>query len=235
MSIDDGTSCDEASDVTQIDASVTAGIVSNRAIHDGDEPETAEDDLGDSEVDADGVDDDIDAHEGDVARRKNGRPRRQVSTKQLEDEGEVGADYLEELLDIADLDGDIDIDVENDRASISIVAEGDATRSLKKLVGTDGAVLEALQELTRLAIHSRTGEHSRAMLDIAGYREARRERLRSDARAAIDEVLGGIEKVVMDPMNPFERKIVHDVVAEAGLLSRSTGEEPNRRVVIQNS
>ncbi len=144
----------------------------------------------------------------------------------LENEGEIAADYLEELLDIADLDGDIDTYSEGGRAHVSIVTEGD------ELVGRDGEVLEALQELARLAVMTETGHRSRLMLDVAGYREKRRRVLQDLAQDAVAAVNDSGEAVRLAPMNPFERKIVHDVVAAAGLVSESEGEEPQRRVVV---
>ena len=137
----------------------------------------------------------------------------------LEEEGELAADYLEELLDIADLDGDIEIDVENGRASVEIVA--DDPDALDRLVGDDGEVLDALQELTR-----------RLMLDIAGFRAERKEELQDITREAIARVRATGEAVKLDAMNPFERKVCHDVVADEGLTSESEGAEPHRRVVI---
>jgi spoIIIJ-associated protein len=145
----------------------------------------------------------------------------------LEREGEIAADYLEELLDIADLDGDIDMDVERDRAIVSVVG-GD----LDDLVGRDGVVLEALQELTRLAVLTSTGQRSRLMLDIGGYRAGRRAVLTELGRTTAQTVTETGEKVRLAAMSPFERKIVHDAVAEAGLRSESEGEEPNRCVVV---
>jgi spoIIIJ-associated protein len=145
----------------------------------------------------------------------------------LEREGEIAADYLEELLDIADLDGDIDMDVERDRALVSVVG-GD----LDDLVGREGVVLEALQELTRLAVHAQTGARSRLMLDIGGYRAGRRAVLSELGRSTAATVQSTGEPVRLEPMTPFERKIVHDAVAEAGLRSESEGEEPQRRVVV---
>ena len=147
--------------------------------------------------------------------------------KQLEAEGDIAADYLEELLDIADLDGDLDMDVEGDRAAVSIVGTG-----LDALVGDDGSVLEALQELTRLAVYRETGQRSRLMLDIGGYRADVRRNLELLAEEAIEEVKDSTEAVKLAPMSPFERKVVHDVVAAAGLRSESEGVEPTRCVVI---
>jgi spoIIIJ-associated protein len=145
----------------------------------------------------------------------------------LEREGEIAADYLEELLDIADLDGDIDMDVERDRAAVSVVG-GD----LDHLVGQEGVVLEALQELTRLAVLTQTGERSRLMLDVAGYRAGRRAVLTDLGRATAEKVKSSGEPATLEAMTPFERKIVHDAVAAAGLRSESEGEEPQRRVVV---
>jgi spoIIIJ-associated protein len=148
------------------------------------------------------------------------------STK-LEAEGDIAADFLEELLDIADLDGDIDMDVDGDRAAVSIIG-GD----LKHLVGRDGEVLEALQELTRLAVYRETGERSRLMLDVDGFRAARRLELEAVAAGAIEKVKAEGQPVALDPMSPFERKVVHDVVAEAGLTSESEGADRQRHVVV---
>jgi spoIIIJ-associated protein len=145
----------------------------------------------------------------------------------LESEGEIAADYLEELLDIADLDGDLDMDVEGDRASVSIVGA-----DLNQLVGRDGEVLDALQELTRLAVYRETGERSRLMLDVSGFRARKREELVTLAEKTIVDVRENGEPRSLDPMTPFERKVVHDAVAAAGLSSESEGVEPRRYVVI---
>ncbi|MEV0633221.1 protein jag [Nonomuraea wenchangensis] len=145
----------------------------------------------------------------------------------LEQEGEIAADYVEGLLDIADIDGDIDMDVEGDRALVSVVGlKGN------ELVGPGGEVLEALQELTRLAVHRQTGERSRLMLDVGGYRERRRAELTKLGTEVANQVKDCGEPRSLQPMTPFERKIVHDAVAAAGLSSESEGEEPNRYVVV---
>jgi spoIIIJ-associated protein len=144
----------------------------------------------------------------------------------LDLEAEVAADYLEELLDIADLDGDIDTYIEGDRAHVSIVSDSHI------LVGAHGEVLDALQELTRLAVMTETGERSRLMLDIAGYRDQRRKELMQLAANAVGEARESHEPVPLAPMNPFERKVIHDAVAAAGLTSESEGEEPDRHVVV---
>lgn len=153
------------------------------------------------------------------------------SIKKLDAEGDVAADFLEELLDILDMDGDIDISVEAGRAKVAIVADG-PSQDLKRLVGPEGEVLEALQDLTRLAVQADTGEVSRLMLDITDFRAGRRERLAELAREAIAVVRETGERVEMQPMNAFERKVVHDVVLEAGLASESEGEDPQRYVVV---
>ena len=150
-----------------------------------------------------------------------------MTSSNLEREGDVAADYLEALLDIADLDGDIDMDVERDRAMVSIVG-GD----LGNLVGANGEVLDALQELTRLAVTRETGERSRLMLDIAGFRASRRADLTALAERAVADVRRTGEPVKLSPMTAFERKVVHDAVAAAGLVSESEGEGPSRRVVV---
>ncbi|SDY23228.1 spoIIIJ-associated protein [Modestobacter sp. DSM 44400] len=143
-------------------------------------------------------------------------------------EGDVAGDYLERLLDILDVDGDIDLDVEGDRASVAVVGG-----ELRTLIGPDGATLEALQELTRLAVAQSTGVRSRLMLDIGGFRAKRRADLTSLATAATERVGQSRQPERLSPMNPFERKVVHDVVAAAaGVRSESEGEEPNRRVVV---
>ena len=147
--------------------------------------------------------------------------------KLLEQEGDIAADYLEELLDIADLDGDLDMDVEGDRAAVSIVGA-----ELSQLVGRDGEVLEALQELTRLAVYRETGERSRLMLDISGHRADKRRRLEKLTAEVVAQVRASGERAELDPMTAFERKVVHDAVAAAGLTSESEGVEPRRYVVI---
>lgn len=151
--------------------------------------------------------------------------------QELEEEGDVAADYLEELLDIADLDGDIEIDVENGRASVAVVSD-DPDSGLGVLVGDEGQVLEALQELTRLAVQASTGERSRLMLDIGGFRAARKVQLQQVAQEAVDRVKKSGEPLALEAMNPFERKVCHDVVSAAGLKSESEGAEPNRHLVV---
>lgn len=145
----------------------------------------------------------------------------------LELEGEIAADYIEGLLDVADLDGDIDMDVEGDRAVVSVVGA-----TLDELVGDHGEVLDALQELTRLAVHRQTGGRTRLMLDIGGYRAQRRSELAELGASVAAEVKRTGEARALAAMNAFERKIVHDAIAAAGLRSESEGVDPNRRVVV---
>ena len=197
-------------DVPSDDVSSDDGVVEDVVVADapdGDEPLPSE------------ADDDEDA--GEVPGE--GRSKKASA---LETEGEIAADYLEELLDIANLDGDIDTFTEGGRAHVSIITDAEL------LVGKDGEVLEALQELARLAVMTETGHRSRLMLDIAGHRDKRRRILQDLAQDAVADVNDTGEPVRLSPMNPFERKIVHDSVAAAGLVSESEGEEPNRRVVV---
>ena len=179
-----------------------------------------DDDAADSAVadaDADAGDDDDDADD-DVDEEDR-----------LVEEGEIAGDYLEQLLDVLDFDGDIDLDVDGDRAVVSI----DGGDDLTKLVGRKGEVLDALQELTRLAVQQATGDRSRLMLDIARWRADRRDRLARLGKEVAERVLKSGEKEALDPMTPFERKIVHDAVAVVdGVVSESEGAEPKRRVVV---
>jgi spoIIIJ-associated protein len=154
-------------------------------------------------------------------------PPAEVDLADLEQESEIAADYVEGLLDVADLDGDIDMDVEGDRALVSVVGA-----TLQELIGPHGEVLEALQELTRLAVHRQTGARTRIMLDVGGYRARRRVELTELGQDAADEVKSSGVPRRLDAMTPFERKVVHDAIAAAGLRSESEGEEPNRRVVV---
>jgi len=194
------------------------------SVVDSDNLVEADDDLRDVvDDDLDDVDEDDD-DEGDVDDDEDDG---EEDLSSLEEEGEIAADYIEGLLDIADLDGDIDMDVEGDRAVVSVVGA-----TLDELVGDDGEVLEALQELTRLAVHRRTGARARLMLDVGGFRARRRTELAELGRSVAEEVSRTGEPKKLRAMSPFERKIIHDAVALAGLRSESEGEEPNRRVVV---
>jgi spoIIIJ-associated protein len=164
---------------------------------------------------------------GDDTEAGNGQAPGKVDLAALEQESEIAADYIEGLLDVADLDGDIDMDVEGDRALVSVVGA-----TLDELVGASGEVLEALQELTRLAVHRQTGNRTRIMIDVGGYRARRRTELTALGEDAAEDVRQTGQPKRLGPMTPFERKIVHDAVAAAGLRSESEGEEPNRRVVV---
>lgn len=150
----------------------------------------------------------------------------------LENEADIAADYVEGLLDLLDIDGDIDMDVEGARATVSVIPDPDHPTSLDALVGPDGVVLDALQDLTRLAVSARTGERSRLMLDVARFRAQRRAELVELAQSTVAQVRKTGEAVSLEPMTPFERKAVHDTVADAGLRSESDGEEPRRFVVV---
>ena len=187
-----------------------------------DAPVESSEDSAASPASADEADTDEDASEAGEAAA----PRMSKREEALTNEGEIAADYLEELLDIADLDGDIDTFNEGGRAHVSIITDSDA------LVGKDGEVLDALQELARLAVMTETGHRSRLMLDVAGYRDKQRSMLQDLAADAISDVQESGEPVRLTPMNPYQRKIVHDAVAAAGLVSESEGEEPTRRVVV---
>jgi spoIIIJ-associated protein len=191
-----------------------AGDTADDAVDTGEADESTGEDTGEAGQDT------TEADEGAE------QPQRS-SVADLELEGEIAADYIEGLLDVADLDGDIDMDVEGDRAVVSVVGA-----TLDELVGRRGEVLEALQELTRLAIHQQTGNRTRMMLDVGGYRQRRRTELAEAGNEAADEVRRTGQPKRLWPMNPFERKVVHDTVAAAGLRSESEGEEPERRVVV---
>jgi spoIIIJ-associated protein len=223
------------------DSSVTGGTI---AADDSAAPEaeTAERDEDVSErnivdesagdVDAESADEAMLADEAALADEpasadEAGSADEPLSAADLEQESEIAADYIEGLLDVADLDGDIDMDVEGDRPVVSVVGA-----TLTELVGPRGEVLEALQELTRLAVHRQTGARSRIMLDVGGYRARRRQELAELGRKVAEEVGRTGVPQRLDAMTPFERKVVHDAVAAAGLRSESEGEEPSRRVVV---
>ena len=150
--------------------------------------------------------------------------------EQLNEEADVAADYLEGLLDIVDYEGDIEMGVRNHRPTVQIVADDDT--DIKHLIGKDGEVVDALQQLTRLAVQQKIGERSHLIVDVDGFLRRKREHLREQALDVIDEVRETGEPVNMKPMNSFERKIVHDMVREEGLKSRSHGEEPHRYVTV---
>jgi spoIIIJ-associated protein len=177
------------------------------------------DEVDEDEVDEDGEDESASAGADEVPA--------EVDLADLEQESEIAADYVEGLLDVADLDGDIDMDVEGDRALVSVVGA-----TLQELIGPHGEVLEALQELTRLAVHRQTGARTRIMLDVGGFRARRRVELTELGEDAAEEVKSSGVPRRLDAMTPFERKVVHDAIAAAGLRSESEGEEPNRRVVV---
>jgi len=204
------------------DEAVTAGQEAGLA-DDGDGADDGTDEMADvAAADEAGTGGEA-GESGDAGEPGSSRP----TVTDLEQESEIAADYIEGLLDVADLDGDIDMDVEGERAFVSVVGA-----TLDELVGRRGEVLEALQELTRLAVHRQTGNRTRMMLDVGGYRQRRRAELAETGKDAADEVKRTGEPKRLWPMNPFERKVVHDAVAAAGLRSESEGEEPDRRVVV---
>lgn len=153
-----------------------------------------------------------------------------TSIDQLNEEADIAADYLEGLLDIADYEGDIEMGVRNNRPTVQIVADDDT--DIKHLIGRNGEVVDALQQLTRLAVQQKTGERSHLIVDVDGFLKRRRQHLRDVALDAIDAVKESGEPMDLKPMNSFERKVVHDVVRDEGLKSRSHGEEPHRYVTV---
>ena len=153
-----------------------------------------------------------------------------TSIDQLNEEADIAADYLEGLLDIADYEGDIEMGVRNNRPTVQIVADDDT--DIKHLIGRNGEVVDALQQLTRLAVQQKTGERSHLIVDVDGFLKRERQRLRDVALDAIDAVKESGEPMDLKPMNSFERKVVHDVVRDEGLKSRSHGEEPHRYVTV---
>jgi spoIIIJ-associated protein len=187
-----------------------------------DEERADEESADEESADEESADEEPEHDEQDDAPRSSGSLQ-----DRLENEGDIAADYLEELLDIADLDGDLDMDVEGERAVVSIVGA-----DLSQLVGERGEVLEALQELTRLAVYRETGERSRLMLDVSGHRAEVRRQLEELAATTAAQVQETGERVALRAMTPFERKVVHDAVAAAGLTSESEGVEPRRYVVV---
>jgi spoIIIJ-associated protein len=237
MGIEKEPGMSQQEDVVAHDAGQDDRVGSLQAVSSADaENAEAQDRLGadDAEFETDEAADDIDEIDDDDAEDEagpeeadgpQGQPRSSVADLELE--GEVAADYIEGLLDVADLDGDIDMDVEGDRAVVSVVGA-----TLDELVGRRGEVLEALQELTRLAVHQHTGNRTRMMLDVGGYRQRRRAELAEAGQDAAEEVRRTGQPKRLWAMNPFERKVVHDAVAAAGLRSESEGEEPDRRVVV---
>ncbi len=160
------------------------------------------------------------------------KPRRDEPTiAQLEEEGEIAADYIEEFLDICDLDGDLEIDVRNGRAYVSVAAAGES--NLRVLAKPD--VVGALQELVRLVVQNTNGSFSRLILDIGGSRDARQAELAQLVEAAIARIESGAQNAALPPMSSYERKLVHDLVSERGFVSASQGEGQDRHTVITRS
>jgi spoIIIJ-associated protein len=208
----------QPTDTATPDVAAPGSVLTPAASGVGD-PDLAVDDALSADSVVEPVDDDT-----DVAAEADGADGDDLLVR----EGDVAGDYLERLLDILDKDGDIDLDVEGDRASVAIVGG-----KLTDLIGPDGATLEALQELTRLAVAQSTGVRSRLMLDIGEFRAKRRADLTALAGDTARRVASSGQPERLSPMNPFERKVVHDVIASVpGVHSESEGEEPNRRVVV---
>ncbi|MFS0853468.1 protein jag [Microbacterium sp. 179-I 3D4 NHS] len=154
--------------------------------------------------------------------------RTEPTQDQLENEGDVAADYLEELLDIADIDGDLNLDVRQGRAYVSIEAESNGLDVLSA-----PETVQALQELTRLAVQNKTGAFSRLILDIGGSRDARRRQLETLVNAAATKLDEGASQASLPSMSSYERKLVHDIAAEQGLVSESYGEGADRHTVLR--
>lgn len=207
------------------------GVVEPAAVTDTDQLAVTSAATADAAAPAGGPADEPEGTEGSSSESAAAAPAGSSKKRQLEREGEVAADFLETFLDIADLDGDIDLGIDGDRAAVSIV-DSEEGRVPRRLVGQDGKVLEALQELTRLAVQSETGERSRLMLDVAGHRAGRKAELVELARVAVERVKETGEAEELEPMSAFERKVVHDEVLAAGLASESEGVEPRRYVVV---
>ncbi|MGI5246320.1 protein jag [Dactylosporangium sp. CA-139066] len=194
------------------------------------EGEDAEDDEAEDE---DGEEDE-EEDEAEDAEAKSGAGSGRAAAD-LFRESEIAADYVEGLLDILDYDGDIDELVVSGRPVVEVVEGGDGSgKRLQALVGQRGATLEALQELSRLAVFRQTGSPSRLLLDVGGYRALRRKELGAIAKNAAEKVKEYGEAVRLEPMSAFERKCVHDVInALPGVESESEGVEPARRIVVR--
>ena len=148
----------------------------------------------------------------------------------LHKEAEGAADYLEGLLDIANLDGDIEMSVRNERPVVKIVA--DDSSSIERLIGKNGEVVDSLQILTRLAVQAHMGERSHVIVDVDGYLMRKRHSLQQLALEAVTKARELGQTVDLPAMNSFERKIIHDAVRDEGLQSRSQGIEPKRYVTV---
>lgn len=155
------------------------------------------------------------------------------SIDELEREGDVAADYIEQLLDIADLDGDIELDVRAGRAYVSVEAPSEKPEALRALAEPE--TVRALQELTRLAVQNETGRFSRLILDIGGSRDVRATQLDELVARAVARLDEGATQASLPPMSSYERKLVHDLVSERGLTSESFGEGADRHTVIRRA
>lgn len=167
--------------------------------------------------------------ETDTGRSETDASRDEEPSDAARDEGDIAADFLEEFLDITDIDGDLEIEERDGRIYVTVAAEG--SQSLQRL--SDSDVVEALQHLIRLVVQVETGEFSRLILDIGGSREARKQELAELAQRAISRLEAGASAAALPPMSSYERKLVHDVVAELGYVSESEGEGRERHAVIR--
>jgi spoIIIJ-associated protein len=204
--------------------------VTDTSIPRTDKPFDEENDEAAARVDeADTAEDDEAVDEGEEGSDSAVAEPKETSDNDLFRQSEIAADYVEGLLDILDYDGDIDELVSAGRPVVEVVGG-----RLQPLVGQRGATLEALQELTRLAVFRETGSPSRLLLDVGGYRASRRKELAAVAKNAVEKVKEYGEAVRLEPMSAFERKCVHDVVnALAGVESESEGVEPHRRIIVR--
>ena len=152
-----------------------------------------------------------------------------TTENELEKEGEIAADFIEEFLDLADLDGDLEIEFKQERVYLTVDSEGES--NLGKV--SDPETVNAIQEITRLAVQSKTGEMSRLILDIAGSRDAKAKQIKD----LVEKTLAKLEETDKDqhlkPMSSYDRKLVHDMVAEAGMVSESEGQGRDRHIVIR--
>lgn len=156
--------------------------------------------------------------------------RPDATVEELEREGDIAADYLEGLLDIADIDGDLNLDVRAGRAYVSV--EADDPSALRVL--SDPDVVQAVQELTRIAVQTKTGRFSRLILDIGGSRDARRRELERLVDRAVERLNAGASQASLPAMSSYERKLVHDIASERGVVSESYGEGADRHTVIRH-
>jgi spoIIIJ-associated protein len=162
------------------------------------------------------------------------RAAQDVSEDDLEEQGEVAAEFLEGLLARMGLTADVEPTFEDGTMYVDVLGEGPDDEDMGLLIGRHGQTLEALQELTRVAVGQRTGLRARIVVDVEDYKRRQRSRLEAKAREVAKRVSRSGREEELEPMSPFDRKLVHDAVATiGGVTSASRGEEPDRRVVIR--